>query len=109
MAETETDLPLARVIEGLRRELLKAVLLGANQPLRFRLKPVEVELQVVVTNTGEGEAGIRFWVVNLGAKASTANQVTHSLKLTLDPVYRGGDEEILVSDFESGPVTPPKK
>jgi len=96
LTETNNPLPLARVVEDLRRELLEAIRLGEGQALRFKLKPFEVEFQVAVTREAGAEGGVRFWVVNLGAKGSITNEVTHTLKLTLEPVYGDAAGEVLV-------------
>ena len=61
MAE-EPMLPLASAIEELRAELLDALKQGAGKDLQFKLEPIELELKVVVTKKGEGNAGVRFWV-----------------------------------------------
>lgn len=100
MSIADTALPLATVIEDLRRELIAAVRQGENEPVRFRLRPVEIELQVAVERAAEGEAGAKFWVLNFGGKASASNTVTHTIKLSLEPVGSTGGE-LLVSGLGS--------
>jgi hypothetical protein len=87
---------LAQAIGALRRELVQAQSAGAGEDLRFRLGPVEMEFLVEVTREGSGEAGVKFWVVNVGAKGSLARGTTHRLTLTLQPhdVRTGTDAEV---------------
>ena len=90
--------PLARVIEDLRAELLLALSAGAKQPLRFRLKPIELELKVGISTDLKGSGGVKFWVVEMGAEGSRATEATHTLKLVLEPVGPGGDEPLISDD-----------
>jgi len=83
------ELELAEVICGLRAELQKAVADGADEDLRFRLDPLQLTLQVVVTN--EVGAGIGWKVISLGGKHDAAT--TQTLVLQLTPVVKGPDGE----------------
>jgi Trypsin-co-occurring domain 2 len=87
---------LAQAIGALRRELAQAQSTDAGEDLRFRLGPVEMEFLVEVTREGTGEAGVKFWVVNVGAKGSLARGTTHRLTLTLHPydARTGADAEV---------------
>jgi hypothetical protein len=78
---------LADAIAALREELLAAVDEGSDAPVRFRLEPVELSLQVGVTKGAEGKIG---WQV-LGLGGSYSSAVTQTLTLTLAPVWRQGD------------------
>jgi hypothetical protein len=95
--EENMPIPLAKAIEDLRAELLAAVSEGKGKDLRFKLKPVELELSLDVTWTGEANAGVKFWVVDIGAKGSAERAATHKLTLTLEPVDSQGNE-FLVRD-----------
>ena len=94
----ETRIPLAQAIEDLRAELLIALADGKDQPLQFRLKPVELELKLAVTREAGANAGVKFWVLDFGAKGTVGDAATHTLKLVLEPVGRDGKTEFLVSD-----------
>ena len=91
-------IPLARAIEDLRSELLLAVASGMNQPLQFRLKPIELELKLAVTQEVGENAGVKFWVLDIGAKGKIGDATTHTLKLVLEPVGKDGKSEFLVSE-----------
>jgi hypothetical protein len=95
MEEHKPTVPLANAIADLRAELLKALQEGAGKDLQFRLKPIELELKLAITAGGEANAGIKFWVVEIGGKGTYDNAATHTLKLTLEPVGPdGGDVKI---------------
>jgi hypothetical protein len=90
-------IPLAKVIGDLRAELLSALAEGRDKELQFRLKPIELELQIAVTRDVEGSGGVKFWVIELGGKGSYENAMTHTLTLTLEPVGRDGQSEFKIS------------
>ncbi|HEV2549995.1 MAG TPA: trypco2 family protein [Stellaceae bacterium] len=83
---------LAEVIRDLRAQLHEALREGANQPMRFQLKPIELELTIGVTTGGDVKTGIKFWVLELGASGKYESAATHKLKLVLAPVDSHGNE-----------------
>jgi hypothetical protein len=97
MSSRQPSIPLANAIEDLRAELLAALREGAGKELQFRLKPIELELKLAVTKQVGGNAGVKFWVVDLGSKGSYDNATTHALKLTLEPVGSDGSSEVVIS------------
>lgn len=76
---------LSEVIRDLRAELQRAIEAGKDEPLRFGLGDIELEVTVAVERTGGGEAKVRFWIVELGADASATGTSTQRIKLTLSP------------------------
>jgi hypothetical protein len=94
--EQRPGIPLSKAIQDLRAELLQVVAEGEGKDLRFKLQPIELELQLAVTWSGEAKAGVKFWVIELGGTGSTERGSTQKLKLMLDPIYKGGGA--LVSD-----------
>ena len=94
----DARIPLARAIEDLRSELLRAVASGKGQALQFRLKPIELELKLAVTREAEANGGVKFWVLDIGAKGSIGDAETHTLRLVLEPVGKDGRSEFLVSE-----------
>jgi hypothetical protein len=83
----EVSVGLADAIAALRAELMAAMNEGASAPMRFRLAPVEMSLQVAVTKEGEGRIG---WKV-LGLGGSYASAVTQTLSLRLEPLWQQAD------------------
>jgi hypothetical protein len=110
MSKESSAIPLANAIGDLRAELLKALEEGAGKDLQFRLKPIELELKLAVTAGADGDAGVKFWVVELGAKGKYENATTHTLKLTLEPVGRdGGPVKISSSGVPNPMQTRPRQ
>jgi hypothetical protein len=85
---------LADAIAALRTELLAAMGEGAGAPMRFRLAPVELSLQVAVTKEAGGKIG---WHV-LGLGGSYTSAATQTLALRLEPVWRK-DDGFYTADF----------
>jgi hypothetical protein len=85
-AMTEDDrIPLAEVMERLRAELKTARDVSQDDLLKFEVGPIELDFEIGVTKEGSGGAGVRFWVLSLGAKGSYEKLRTQHLKLTLIP------------------------
>jgi hypothetical protein len=90
----EIRIPLAEAVRALRRELVEAVRQAEGEEIKFALGPVELELQVEVSSNTEGEAGIAFWLVAIGGRASRTDTATHTIRLNLAPVTVTGPIEI---------------
>jgi hypothetical protein len=88
----KSAIPLAKAIQDLRNELLQAVAEGQGKDLRFKLDPVELELSLGMTYKAGGQAGVKFWVLDIGAKADVERAATHTLKLKLNPVDKNGNQ-----------------
>ena len=71
------------------------VVISADKDVRFRLGPIQLELEVAATNTGGGEAGIKFWVVTIGGKAETSKARTHTIHLELHPLAADGTDLVV--------------
>ena len=84
--QDKSYVPIVQAIQTLRRELSKAIKSGNHEDLQFQLGPVELELQLVVTRGGSGEAGVQFGVVSGGIEGSVSREATHTVKLTLVPI-----------------------
>lgn len=101
--DDEVDLPLTDVLRALRRELLEAVDEGASSELRFAVGTVELEVEVRVRREKSAGGGIRFWVVSGAGKAQRESSTTHTVRLTLTPVVRDGEDVLLSSRIPSRP------
>jgi hypothetical protein len=108
---TPDTVELAEAIDALREALVRAWWDGQHSRVRFHVEPVELTIQVGVTRTGKGSAGIRWNVLTLGGERSRESAMTQTLKLRLAPVIfdeQGNllaQAEQLVTDREtdSGP------
>ena len=86
------QLELAETVEALRAELARAAAAGAGAMFQFPVSGVQLEFHVAVTRTGEGSAGVRFWIVELGAAGSYAKEEIQTVTVTLGaPVDQNGD------------------
>jgi hypothetical protein len=87
------QLELAETVEALRAELARAVESGAGADFQFPVAGVQLEFHVAVTRTGEGKAGVRFWVVELGGAGSYAREEIQTVTVMLGaPVGQNGDQ-----------------
>jgi hypothetical protein len=100
---------LPDAIEALRRDLAAAWWDGQGDRVRFRAEPVELTLQVGVTRSGEGSAGIKWHVLTLGGSRKRETTATQTLVLRLQPVFVDGqgqplsDEDQLIKDKNTHP------
>lgn len=83
---------LAEAIRALRAELTESVREAEGQDVRFRLGQVDLEFQVMASDQVEGNAGVKFWVVNAGGKSSDTNTTSHTVKVQLHAATADGDE-----------------
>ena len=77
------QLELAETVEALRAELARAAAAGAGAGFQFPVAGVQLEFHVAVTKTGEGRAGVKFWVVELGGSGSYAREEIQTVTVTL--------------------------
>jgi Trypsin-co-occurring domain 2 len=76
---------LADAVRALRSELTAAMAEAEGQRLRFELDAVEMEFLLEVRKEGGAEAGVKFYVISLGAKGGVSSGSTHRVKLSLSP------------------------
>ena len=91
---------LKEAVGVLRKELSDSIKASSGEELRFKVGEVTLEFQVEVERAVEGSGGIKFWVVNLGSKASSASAVTHKITLPLSPVTERGEPVLTGSSDE---------
>jgi len=87
-----TEIGLADAIRALRAEIVESMKDAEKQPVRLRLGTVDMEFEVAVEEGVEGDAGIKFWVVNAGMKASDSTTRTHTVRVQLHPALADGGE-----------------
>ncbi len=75
---------LVETIEALRSELAAAVEKAQGQEIQFPIGSVQLEFQVGVTWDTEAKAGVRFWVLELGASGGYANESVQKVTLNLE-------------------------
>ena len=86
------QLELAETVEALRAELARAAAAGAGAGFQFPVAGVQLEFHVAVTKSGEGKAGVRFYVVELGGAGGYAREEIQRVTVTLGaPVDQNGN------------------
>jgi hypothetical protein len=104
VSDGDKNLPsLADTIAAVRRELSSAQAAGRGQVIQFRTGPVELEFEVAVTRTGGGEAGVKVWVLTLGAKGELGHASTQRIKVTLQPIDPQTGQDAQIGDIHGGP------
>ena len=94
MAEDNTiGIGLAELIEQVKRELLTPSLEGKTDIPLLSVDSVELELQVTVKK--EGNAGIKIYVLELGAKGSRDD--VQKVKVKLSPIV---SKEVLLGMYK---------
>ena len=86
MEKIADGVELADAIGALRDALVQAMWDSQNSRVRFRVEPVDLTLQVGVTRTGTGSAGIKRNILTLGGERSRQSEATQTLKVRLAPV-----------------------
>ena len=77
---------LADTIKGIRAELSEAMSAGEDEQLRFDVGPVELEFAVDVQRDLSAKAGVKVWVVEIGATGARSRDSSHRVKVTLNPM-----------------------
>ena len=109
-AEPDGWVDMSDAIAALRRDLTEAWWDGRNERVRFKVEPVELTVQVGVTRTGKGQAGVKWHILALGGERSREATSAQTLRLRLAPVLydkdgrRLADEEQLISGLDEAPA-----
>jgi hypothetical protein len=90
MRMSDEPIGLAEAIRRVRTELADARSEGEGADLRFRLGEVQLQFEVQLTREGAGEAGIKLWVVSVGAKGRVTSGQTHTVTVSMVPQARVG-------------------
>ncbi|MGY1695398.1 trypco2 family protein [Geodermatophilus sp. SYSU D00814] len=81
---------LNEAIGELRRELAASVLSAQDEGIRFEVGEIEVEFSVTVEREIGASGGVKFWVVNAEANATSNRSATHRILVPLTPRTPGG-------------------
>jgi hypothetical protein len=93
MPQDVAGLGLAKAIEAIRSDLLKAAAQGARADIQFPVESLTVELQVVATTGVEGKGGFKVPIVDLELGAAASRQWENTSTVTVvfgAPVDRDG-------------------
>ncbi len=83
-----SGIELSQMIIDLRAALERAQDEGQGKAIQFLVNETELELNVTLTD--QGEAGIKFYVLTAGACAS--NEHSQKIRLKLQPVTKVGEK-----------------
>lgn len=99
------QIELTDMLRELRVQLFQAWNDGMGEPMKFELADVELELRIATSREKEGKGGIKFWVCNAEASASTSEVTTQQIKLKLRPILAlsDGNSPVYVNDETSLP------
>lgn len=103
------ELGLGEVICALRAELEGAIKEGEGKDIQFEPTAIDLEFSVGVTQSADGKAGIRFWVVELGGGGSYTSESVQMMRLSLHPVSATGANVRIVSGTDLNPLSPRSK
>lgn len=86
--ESVRKIGLEEVMDALHVELAAAVKKAQGQDIVFPVDSVQLELQIGVTWNGEGNVGVKFWVLELGASANHTHESIQKVTINLQaPKY----------------------
>jgi hypothetical protein len=100
------DIPLADMIQALRRELNAARSGAIGEDLKFEVEKVDIELQVAVTRDANVKTGVKFWVVNAEGELARSRNTTHTFKLALNPVSTVSGGRVQVAGQPKEDISP---
>ena len=89
---------LPEAIAALRQELIESIVAAQGEKLRFEVGEVLMEFQVEVEKSIDGKGGIKFWVVEMGAGATSKDKAIHKVTVELKPVRADGKPVLTGSD-----------
>lgn len=93
---------LAEAIGRVRTELEDARVRGEGQQLRFKLDDVTLQFAVELRREGSAEAGIKIYVVSVGAKGAVSSAHTNTVTVKMVPQVKSGAEwaDVMVAGDE---------
>jgi len=89
---------LVETIDALRSELAVAVKKAQGQEIQFPIGSVQLEFQVGVTWDSEAKGGVKFWVLELGASGSYANESVQKVTINFEAPLDTEGRTVKVTD-----------
>jgi hypothetical protein len=93
---TQSKVGLADAVDALRAELSEAMARARDQEIQFPVGEIQFEFQIGVTREAEGKAGLRVWVLELGAGGSYARESVQKITVSLEPPVTADGEPVKV-------------
>ena len=101
------EIGLSEVIRALRAELDAAMTAAEGERVQFEATAIEMEFEVGVTKSTEGQGGVRFWVLELGGSRTHARESVQRVTLSLEPVLEGGGKVKIAKGRDQDPFATP--
>ena len=89
---------LREALKALRTELKESIQESLQEDIRFEIGKIEMEFQIEIDRSTEGSGGVRFWVIELGGKRTSASSTSHTIKIPLQPLTRSGGPVVTGTD-----------
>ena len=90
---------LSELVQQLRNELYRSIVAAKDEPMRFELGSIELEVQFTATREGGVGGKVKFWVfVEAGGEAKATRASVQKVKLTLTPMFVGSTVKPWIDD-----------
>jgi len=106
---SEHKLELKDLVKQLRLDLQGASEAAEEGVVRFRVECIDLEVRVATKKAGEGEGGIKFYVVSLGASGKKEDEHTQTIRLRLVPESPTGGTFTVSGPTEGRPALPSER
>jgi hypothetical protein len=95
---------LGETVSAIRAQLQQALDEGAEQSLKFRTGPVELEFSIEVRKEGEAKAKVFVLPWAAEARGAASSAATNRIKLTLQPIDATGADAHVASGTPQRPM-----
>jgi hypothetical protein len=100
--DDEQGIELAAAIGHIRSELEKAQAAAVDSVVAFKAESIELDFDVMFEATAGADAGVRVWVLSVGAKGDVTRGLTQHVKIILSPFDRNHPDDPLVCATPAG-------
>ena len=100
----EHKLSLSTMIQYLRKEIEIAQENASASNIKFTMGEVEMELNVEISASEKGKAGVKFWIIEAGGELANSNKAAHKIKIKMTPTLINDSErdDVTLSSFNDG-------
>lgn len=92
-----SQVTLSEALSALRSQLTQALSEGEGEIVGLKVNNIELELELGLTKGVEGEAGVKWWVIQLGTQAKSESQQSHRVKLMLGAIDKKTGKDLQIS------------
>lgn len=95
------NIELADFLASLRSEIDQARLESKDKGVLFSVNSIDLELEIAAEKSGQGKAGVKFWVVTVEGGGGVKTQHTQRVKISLGAQTRDGGKVLTSDDVSS--------